>query len=723
MKQLILMVALLLAAPAAADPPDPCTNPGNETWTVYEYATSVNDDWGGWDYTGWAKNAPDGQFAVNTDVAPSETLTAGGWNFCDPPGTEMITEVKLHVYSQQTFPDGPAGMILSAAGQNHVIVEHPDLEWDTVNITTDQAIWTWNLVNGVTAYFGPHLEPGAPTIGAMVDSFKLEVTFTACGEFDLPVCWENDVWLENSCGEQGEKLEECADDNPCTVDGCADAVCYNTEVGSCCLDDAACDDGNQCTDNVCVSNTCQTWIHEGACDDGNVCTDGDECVNTVCTPGPLVECDDENLCTDDACDPADGCVFIFNQEPCDDGSDCTVGDHCMEGVCTSGTYVPGGECGCITDDHCPDDMNQCNGVPACIDGVCQTPTETVILCTDEVLTDCLEPVCNPANGLCQNVKLQDGAPCADQSGCHTGGCQGGVCQLTDYAECALDEDCADDDNTCNGAPMCDGCVCVVDPTTIPDCDDDNPCTADFCDQVSGDCLHDWAEGCCVTDEDCPGGTCVASQCLEGCGEITYEGICDGDVLFWCEDGELKQKDCAKTGLLCLYDEENDDFRCLEGECSCTGRECGDDGCGGSCGECKAGEKCTPEGQCVDEDVCVPDCTDRECGDDGCEGSCGDCGDGETCEDGVCEMGCVPDCAGKACGGDGCGGICGECPGEMTCDGNTCVCPGETVWEEDSLTCEVPGGTSSGCGAGPGGGAWWMLLAAAGLLVTRRRLMN
>ncbi len=718
MKTLIPFLVLFLSATALADPPDPCTNPGNETWTVFRYATAVSDDQGGWDYTGWAKNAPDGQFAVNADVDPWEVLTASGWDFCDPPGTEMITEVKLHVFSQQSFPYGPAAMVLSAAGQNHVIVEHPDLDWDTVNITTDQALWTWGLVNSVTAWFGPFLEPGAPKLGAMVDGFKLEVTFSACGEFDVPVCWENDVWMENSCGQLGEMAQGCADENPCTVDGCADALCYNTPVGSCCLDDAECDDGNQCTDDVCTNNTCQFFVHEGACDDDNLCTNGDTCVNTTCTPGPPLLCDDGNLCTDDTCDPVEGCILTFNLAPCDDGNECTAGDHCEEGVCASGQYVPGGECGCMNDEHCPDDMNLCNGIPACIDAVCQTPSETVVLCDDEVPTDCLEPVCNPANGLCQNVSAQENSPCSDQSGCHTGVCQTGVCSLTDYAECATNEDCADDDNPCNGAPMCDGCVCVTDPETLPDCDDDNPCTADFCDQVSGDCLHEWAEGCCVTDDDCDGGTCVAGACMDDCGEITSDGLCDGDVLFWCANGELEQEDCAATKLECLLDEETGAFACLEGECSCFERDCGDDGCGGTCGACAEGEICTDAGLCVEEGSCIPDCTDQECGDDGCDGSCGACGDGETCDGGLCvEEACVPTCDGKTCGDDGCGGVCGECGDQRYCtlDG-FCACTGDALWDEGTQTCETFSESTSGCGATPTPRTTWPWLFGMLLMI-------
>ncbi|MDB4938314.1 MAG: Tryptophan synthase alpha chain, partial [Labilithrix sp.] len=59
---------------------------------------------------------------------------------------------------------------------------------------------------------------------------------------------------------------------------------------------------------------------------------------------------------------------------------------------------------------------------------------------------------------------------------------------------------------------------------------------------------------------------------------------------------------------------------------------------------------------------VPLCKNRQCGDDGCGGSCGSCAAGTTCNtDGACVT-CTPSCAGKTCGGDGCGGSCGACAG-------------------------------------------------------------
>ena len=109
--------------------------------------------------------------------------------------------------------------------------------------------------------------------------------------------------------------------------------------------------------------------------------------------------------------------------------------------------------------------------------------------------------------------------------------------------------------------------------------------------------------------------------------------------------------------------------CQNGKCcapDCAGKECGDDGCGGNCGQCPTAAPICQDGSC-----CAPDCVGKECGDDGCKGSCGTCGEPSTCIDGQCI--CQPTCAGKECGGDGCGGSCGECSSGMVCQENLCMC--------------------------------------------------
>ena len=102
----------------------------------------------------------------------------------------------------------------------------------------------------------------------------------------------------------------------------------------------------------------------------------------------------------------------------------------------------------------------------------------------------------------------------------------------------------------------------------------------------------------------------------------------------------------------LLGDAEDDTPCVP---DCNGKECGDDGCGGtSCG------KCTGDLVCSADFLCVPDC------DAACEGLT--CGDGGT--DGACDCGaCEP---GYACSNEGtCSAACGE-----LCDGLECGVAGE-----------------------------------------------
>lgn len=82
--------------------------------------------------------------------------------------------------------------------------------------------------------------------------------------------------------------------------------------------------------------------------------------------------------------------------------------------------------------------------------------------------------------------------------------------------------------------------------------------------------------------------------------------------------------------------------------NCTNRQCGTDGCGGSCGQC------TPPTQCLSfQCVCTPNCSNRSCGDDGCGG---------TCPPGCPEdRPCAPE--GKCMGF----GVTGSCPKSTTAD--------------------------------------------------------
>ena len=182
-----------------------------------------------------------------------------------------------------------------------------------------------------------------------------------------------------------------------------------------------------------------------------------------------------------------------------------------------------------------------------------------------------------------------------------------------------------------------------------------------------------SEASCSIDEDCGEETCTEGECTSpaptgGEGEETCTEVTCGDV-------------CCSTGEVC----EAGECVVQEEECVplCTGEVlCGDDGCGGSCGECGSGTICT-NGNCADEE-CTPSCEGVECGPDGCGGQCGSCEEGEEARWSVCiSVACVPDCTGLACGDDGCGGSCGECETGYSCEGGECLLANtcEGPWQE------------------------------------------
>ncbi len=215
-----------------------------------------------------------------------------------------------------------------------------------------------------------------------------------------------------------------------------------------------------------------------------------------------------------------------------------------------------------------------------------------------------------------------------------------------------------EDGQClNCQPECEGKECGDDGCggECGACDDGLDCTQDSCD--SDLCRHDLTAGCLI-DGDCvdkganqPGNDCmecVPDQSKDGWSQLEDGTPCDD--LRTCKAGTCE---CALTscGAGCCGDGE----LCVGGECcapDCTGKECGDDGCGGSCGQCpelkacKDGacgcqfdscvEVCCPEGEvCFGDLCCVPQCEGKECGDNACGGSCGNCAPGQVCLTGVC----------------------------------------------------------------------------------------
>ena len=114
------------------------------------------------------------------------------------------------------------------------------------------------------------------------------------------------------------------------------------------------------------------------------------------------------------------------------------------------------------------------------------------------------------------------------------------------------------------------------------------------------------------------------------------------------------------------------------------------------------------------DICLPDCSENNCGDDGCGGSCGACSETEVCgEDGQC--GAPPCGSSKDCPGDlichKARFICVECAvdadclGEMLCDPDfhcfqPILCDSDKECKEADMVCDKEAGICVECLAHP-----------------------
>jgi hypothetical protein len=83
-----------------------------------------------------------------------------------------------------------------------------------------------------------------------------------------------------------DPLDPSANKRNACGDGCADVPCSEVSYGN------GCDDGNECTDDVCEAGACAYLPVEASCDDGSACT-----ILDVCSGG---RCGGEDICGGDA---------------------------------------------------------------------------------------------------------------------------------------------------------------------------------------------------------------------------------------------------------------------------------------------------------------------------------------------------------------------------------------------------------------------------------------
>lgn len=330
-------------------------------------------------------------------------------------------------------------------------------------------------------------------------------------------CTQGDHCADGTCSYAA--LIQCDDDNLCTTNTCDPATgCVYLLNGSPCDDESVCTTGDHChlgecissgeltcnDYNVCTDDSCDSVAgcefapNDSECDDGSVCTAGDLCSKGWCLPGPTQNCDDGNSCTDDGCDPVEGCQNVNNVIACDDSDACTEGDECLDGAC-----LPGGPLACDDFNDCTQDF--CESDTGCVHSALDVACDDGDLCTDEDHCD---------GGLCVPGAAK---VCNDSNGCTDDSCDVafGCVFVANAAGCT-------DGDACTDGDLCDGGACVPGPALS--CADDNPCTADTCDEIEGCQNAPLADGEeCGLDLVCQAGQCTSCGDLHGSVTFNYTG--------------------------------------------------------------------------------------------------------------------------------------------------------------------------------------------------------
>ena len=239
--------------------------------------------------------------------------------------------------------------------------------------------------------------------------------------------------------------------------------------------------------------------------------------------------------------PQDCELFACGNHICEPGEDPAKCPQDCSGSC--------GDCKCDmgeSNENCPIDCGYCG------DGTC-----TTCLNLNETTQFCPQDCCNDGN-LCTDdvsILVDGGYTCS-----HV---------VNDLADCEADLPCTTGD-------YCEEGTCVAGAQEAL-CDDENSCTSDWCDQVTGGCKFDPDNGADCEDDD----PCTVDDVCE-------QGVCQPGPPDDCDDGNQCTTDaCLSTGPIigCVNQPKGDGTPCnlesCEGEAACWNSKCDcDDGSGG-----------------------------------------------------------------------------------------------------------------------------------------------
>ncbi len=161
----------------------------------------------------------------------------------------------------------------------------------------------------------------------------------------------------------------------------------------------------------------------------------------------------------------------------------------------------------------------------------------------------------PATALarCGNGTLESNEDC-DDGNLEAGDCCSPACTYEEIGSTCTPTD------ACSVAGMCDDGECVGDEALV--CDDENPCTTDYCDAEAG-CLAEATEGCCTVDSECDDS--IVCNGLETCSipPTAGTGSCVAGAPIACDDRDPCTRDsCVVAQRGCVFAPDEDGVGCV-----------------------------------------------------------------------------------------------------------------------------------------------------------------
>lgn len=153
-----------------------------QVYVAERYASDIEAS-GDWEGADAASGAPDDVAAQSPNLDAGEVLSASGWEFCHETGDEEIIKVELAVYGRTQYDSGPFDILvnLSAGGSDSTNWHHTDWRWSSVDITSQQANWTWDDIESLAGEVRLHSHPGGNRDSDVwIDAFRLTVTLGEC---------------------------------------------------------------------------------------------------------------------------------------------------------------------------------------------------------------------------------------------------------------------------------------------------------------------------------------------------------------------------------------------------------------------------------------------------------------------------------------------------------------------------------------------------------------